>query len=62
MSRISGDCIIVFHTLENMGFAVGIASITHAILGKVRSTSGLFQILWFYGRHLDFSADIDIVH
>jgi len=44
MSLISADCIIVFPTLENIGFAVGIASISQ-LLAKLQVFPG-------YGRFI----------
>ena len=58
MSGTSGDCIIVFPTFVTIDLAVRIVSISQ-FFGKVISTSGLWQ---FYGRHLEFLADIDVGH
>ena len=58
MSHISDDCIIVFPILENMGFAVGIVSIS-----QFMTKLPVFPVYSrFYGRHLEFSADADIAH
>ena len=58
MPHISGDCTVVFLTLENIGFAVGIVSISQ-FMAKLP----VFPVYSrFYGRHLEFPADADIAH
>ena len=48
----------MFLTLENFGFAVGIVSI-YQFMAKLP----VFPVYSrFYGRHLEFLADIDVGH
>ena len=54
MSGISGDCTVVFPTLETIGFGFGIASISQ-LLAKLQALP-VYSIC--YGRHLEFSANI----
>ena len=58
MSAIRGDCTIVLPTLQNAGFGVGIASISQ-LMAKLQALS-VYSIC--YGRHLEFSANIDITY
>ena len=55
MSVISDDCTIVFPTFETIDLAVRIVPISQFL--AVTSISGLRR---FYGRHLEFLADIDV--
>ena len=57
LSRIIVDCTIVLSSLENIGFAVGIASISQLL-----ANFKYFRFMAVDGRHLEFLTDIDVGH
>ena len=58
MSRISADCTIVFSTVEIIDLAIRIVSISQ-FLANLQAYPVYSSC---YGRHLEFSANIDIAH